>query len=130
MEERMTSKAIARRILIIEDSPVIALATEEMISALGHIPAGPLGNMASALEYAESGEMDAAVVDLNIRGTKTFALFSIFKRRDIPFLIISGYADWKMPDEWADRPRLQKPFSEEQLRASLSEIFPAPDQAL
>ena len=110
-------------ILIIEDSPVIALATEDMIRAFGHIPAGPAGNMASALEYAESGEIDAAIVDLNIRGTKTFALFSILKRRTIPFLIISGYADWKMPDEWADRPRLQKPFSEEQLRAKLDEIL-------
>ena len=120
----MTSNPIGSSILIIEDSPVIALATEEMILAFGYIPAGPVGNMASALEYAESGGVDAAIVDLNIRGTKTFALFSILKRRNIPFLIISGYADWKMPEEWADRPRLQKPFSEEQLRAKLSEVLP------
>jgi len=119
----MTSSSSAVRILIIEDSPVIALATEEMLSASGYVPAGPIGNMASALEFAESGEMDAAIVDLNIRGTKTFALFSILKRRSIPFLIMSGYADWKMPDEWADRPRLQKPFSEEQLRTKLSELL-------
>ncbi len=120
----MKSNSTGYRILIVEDSPVIALATEEMVCDFGHVPLGPIGNMASALEYAESGEMDAAIVDLNIRGTKTFTLLSILDRRGIPFLIISGYADWKMPDEWSGRARLQKPFNEEQLRAKLSEILP------
>ncbi len=120
----MKSNSTGYRILIVEDSPVIALATEEMLRDFGHAPLGPIGNMASALEYAESGEMDAAIVDLNIRGTKTFTLLSILDRRGVPFLIISGYADWKMPDEWSGRARLQKPFNEEQLRAKLSEILP------
>jgi len=120
----MNSKSTGLRILIIEDSPVIALATEEMLRAFGHVPLGPVGNMASALELAESQEMDAAIVDLNIRGTKTFSLLSILDRRDVPFLIISGYADWKMPDEWLGRARLQKPFNETQLRAKLTEILP------
>jgi DNA-binding NtrC family response regulator len=121
----MTGNSTGFRILIIEDSPVIAMATEEMLRASGYVPAGPIGNMASALEYVENGEMDGAIVDLNIRGAKTFGLFSILKRRNVPFLIMSGYADWKMPDEWADRPRLQKPFSEVQLRAKLSELLSA-----
>ncbi len=120
----MNSVAKGCRILIIEDSPVIALATEQMLRDFGHEPLGPVGNMASALEYAETMAMDAAIVDLNIRGTKTFSLLSILERRGVPFLIISGYADWKMPDEWASRARLQKPFSEEQLRDKLSEILP------
>lgn len=119
----MTANSSGLRILIVEDSPVIAMTTEEMLVQSGYVPAGPVGNMASALEYAESGEMDAAIVDLNIRGTKTFGLFAVLKRRSIPFLIMSGYADWKMPSEWADRPRLQKPFSEEQLRTKLGELL-------
>ena len=119
----MTSKSTGLRILIVEDSPVIALATEDMLRAFGYVPLGPAGNMAAALDLAESEEMDAAIVDLNIRGTKSFTLLSILDRRDVPFLIISGYADWKMPDEWADRPRLQKPFNEEQLRTKLSVLL-------
>ncbi len=119
----MDGKLTSLRILIVEDSPVIALATEDMLREFGHVPLGPAGNMASALELAESEEMDAAIVDLNIRGTKSFTLLSILDRRDVPFLIISGYADWKMPDEWSSRARLQKPFSETQLRTKLAEIL-------
>jgi CheY-like chemotaxis protein len=120
----MKGRTNGLRILIVEDSPVIALAIEDMLHALGHVPLGPVGNMASALEMARTGQMDAAVVDLNVRGTKTFALLKILDDRNVPFLIISGYADWKMPNEWLARPRLQKPFSERQLREKLAEVLP------
>ncbi len=120
----MNEKLTGFRILVIEDSPVVAMATEDMIRFFGHVPLGPVGNMALALELAEREEMDAAIVDLNIRGTKSFTLMTILNRRNIPFLIISGYADWKMPDEWSGCARLQKPFSEMQLRAKLTEILP------
>ncbi len=119
----MDSKPAALRILIVEDSPVIALAAEDMLRAFGYVPLGPVGNMADALALAENEDMDAAIIDLNIRGTKAYSLLSILTKRNIPFLIISGYADWKMPDEWAGRPRLQKPFSETQLRDKLTDIF-------
>lgn len=112
------------RILVVEDSPVIATAMEEMLLAFGHVPLGPVGNMAAALASVENETMDAAIVDLNIRGTKAFSLLSILARRRIPFIIVSGYADWKMPDEWADCVRLQKPFNELQLHAKLAEILP------
>ena len=103
---------------------MIALAIEDMLHALGHVPLGPVGNMASALEMARTGQMDAAVVDLNVRGTKTFALLKILDDRNVPFLIISGNADRKLPNELLDRPRLQKPFSERQLREKLAEVLP------
>ena len=121
----MDSSSGGLRILIIEDSPVVAIATEEMLRDLGHTALGPAGNMASALELGENEEMDAAIVDLNIRGTKAFSLLKILEARGIPFLLASGYADWSMPNEWADRPRLQKPFSASQLRAKLNELFTA-----
>ena len=119
----MESKPTELRILVVEDSPVIAMATEDMLRAFGHMPLGPVGNMADALASVENEEMDAAIVDLNIRGTKVFSLLSILERRGIPFLIVSGYADWKMPNEWARRPRLQKPFSETQLRDKLTDVL-------
>jgi hypothetical protein len=59
----------------------------------------------------------------SIRGAKAFSLFSALDRRQIPFIIASGYADWTMPVEWQDRSRLPKPFTELQLRAKLDELL-------
>jgi DNA-binding response OmpR family regulator len=108
---------------VIEDSPVVALAIEEMLQAFGMLPVGPFGNIAAALDAAENEEVDAAILDLNIRGTKAFSLFSALDRRHIPFMIASGYADWTMPEEWQNRTRLAKPFDGHQLRAKLEEVL-------
>lgn len=112
-----------RRILIVEDSPVVALACEDMLRDLGCVPVGPAINMAAALQLAADEQVDAAVVDINIRGGKVFPVLRILAGRGIPFLLASGYADWSMPEEWQDRPRLAKPFSPNSLRDSLLELL-------
>lgn len=111
------------RILVVEDSPVVSLAFEGMLDNVGMEAVGPFGNMADALKAAENEPLDAAIVDLNIRGSKAFSLFHVLARRNVPFLIASGYADWSMPEEWRDRPRLSKPFSDQQFRAKLNELL-------
>jgi CheY-like chemotaxis protein len=108
-----------RRILVIEDSPVVALACEDMLRDMGCVPVGPAINMAAALQLAADEQLDAAVVDINIRGGKVFPVLKVLAGRGIPFLLASGYADWSMPEEWLDRPRLAKPFSPNLLRESL-----------
>jgi len=46
-------------------------------------------------------------------------LCDLLDARGIPFLLTSGYADWQVPDEWQRRPRLQKPYTFDQLRDAL-----------
>ncbi len=116
----LTDKAI----LVVEDSPLIAATTEEILLELGCAVVGPAGTMAEALQLCDQGAFDAALVDLNIRGSKTFSLFKILARRQIPFIIITGYADWSMPEEWKQSPRLLKPFDKEMVGDSLLRILP------
>ena len=118
----MDAKLNGRRILVIEDSPIVADDTGEIIRSLGGEVVGPAPNMAAALQLAEGEQFDAAVVDINIRGGKAFSVLSILDRRKIPFLLTSGYANWSMPDEWQERPRLPKPYSESALREQLERL--------
>ena len=108
-----------RHILIVEDSPVVAEACDDMLRDMGCRVVGPATNMAAALQLATEEELDAALVDINIRGGKAFPVLKILAGRGIPFLLASGYADWSMPEEWRDRPRLAKPYSPNLLRESL-----------
>ena len=102
---------------------MIADDTEEMLRSLGAIVVGPAQNMATALQLAEKEEIDAAVVDVNIRGGKAFSVLSILDGRGIPFLLTSGYANWSMPEEWQERPRLPKPYSEVALRGQIEQLL-------
>lgn len=111
-----------RKILLVEDSPVISDATEMMLRDMGCELVGPVGTMAPALVLAEEEAMDAAVVDINIRGGKAYLLLSVLARRGIPFLLTSGYADWTMPEEWRERPRLAKPYDEAELKQAVQAL--------
>ena len=114
---------VGRRILVVEDSPVVADACGDMLRDMGCILVGPATNMAGALQLAGEEALDAALVDLNIRGGKAFPVLRILGQRGVPFLLASGYADWSMPDEWQDRPRLAKPYSPNLLRESLIDLL-------
>ena len=117
------STLASRRILIVEDSPVVAEVLREMLIDLGCEVVGPTGNMAVAQALAGGEPLDAAVIDLNIRGGKVYPVARTLAGRDIPFLITSGYGDWTMPEEWKGRPRLKKPFKEDELRRKLEELL-------
>ena len=59
---------------------------------------------------AEGEQIDAAIVDIHIRGEKAFAICEILQARGVPFVLTSGYANWPVPEKWEDRPRLAKPY--------------------
>ena len=112
-----------RRILVIEESPVVAPFTAEVLSELGCQVVGPAPNMAAARELVEGSEFDAALMDVHIRGERVFPICEMLQARGVPFLFTSGYADWQMPEKWQDRPRLQKPYTVEQVEEALGALF-------
>jgi DNA-binding NtrC family response regulator len=108
-----------KRVLVIEDSPVVAEFAAEALETLGCEVVGPARNMAVARELSDSGRADVALVDVRIRGEKSFAVCEILNRRGVPFVLTSGYADWAVPQEWAGRPQLPKPYKLQDLQAAL-----------
>ena len=118
------SKSRNMRILLVEDSPVVSLRTEDSLTDHGYFVVGPAYDMTQAMDLAAREQIDAAVVDLNIRGEKSFPVLGVLNERDIPFVITSGYANWSMPEEWQDSPRLQKPFEEKKLLDLLDDLIP------
>src|SRR5690348_14458202 len=113
------SALTGRRILVVEDSPVVAPFTVNLLEELGCVAIGPAPNMATARALIESESFDAAIMDVHIRGERVFSLCEMLESRDVPFLLTSGYADWQIPSDWLDRPQLQKPYTLDQLREVL-----------
>lgn len=112
-----------RRILVVEDSPVVGPFTVDILADLGCEVVGPAPNMAAARELADAATFDAALMDVHIRGERVFPLCEILDARGIPFALTSGYADWHMPEKWDGRPRLQKPYTIEQVEKTLSALL-------
>src|SRR4051794_37189772 len=84
-----------RRVLLIEDSPVVGPFTADLLDELGCDVVGPAPNMAAARELAEDGGYEAALMDIHIRGERVFPLCDLLEARGVPFVLTSGYADWQ-----------------------------------
>ncbi|HEX5238411.1 MAG TPA: hypothetical protein VFW39_08115 [Sphingomicrobium sp.] len=110
---------------MIEDSPVVGPFTADLLGELGCEVVGPAPNMAAARELIETEEFDAALVDVHIRGERVFGLCELLQQRDTPFVLTSGYADWQMPEKWQDSPRVQKPYTPEQVEQALRGVLRA-----
>ena len=57
-----------RRILIVEDEPLIAMMLEDFLDSLGHRVQGTCDTVKCALEEVEKGGFDLAILDVNLKG--------------------------------------------------------------
>ena len=126
-KQKSTPGLTAKRILIVEDSPVVGPFTADLLEELGCIVVGPAPNMALGRQLIESQKIDGALVDVHIRGERVFPLCEALASRKVPFVLTSGYADWNMPDKWQDRPRLQKPYTLREVEEALKTVLGASD---
>ena len=80
-----------RRVLIVEDQPLIAMEMENMLTGLGHFVTATATRIGKALSLAEGSEFDLAVLDINLAESNTFQVAAILRKRGIPFFFTSGY---------------------------------------
>jgi CheY-like chemotaxis protein len=101
----------ARRILVVEDEYFLADDICKTLRALGADVAGPVGHLEDALEILQDGDiLDAAVLDVSIRGDMIFPVARQLRARDVPFVFTTGYDRISIPSEFHDVLLLEKPI--------------------
>ena len=110
------------RILLVEDEMLVAMNMEDMLLDLGHELAGVASRLAPALELAREAAFDAAILDVNLAGERSFPVAALLAGRGIPFLFATGYGIGGVDPEWRDRPVLQKPFRQNELAAAIAAL--------
>ena len=93
-----------RHVLLVEDEPLIAMMLEDFLDALDKELAGTADSVAAALPLIESGGIEPAILDVNLRGgEKSFAIADALAQKDIPFVFATGGSG----DEIADPQNLK-----------------------
>ena len=118
----MSSDLKKCRVLIVEDELLIAMIVEDVLSDLGCEVVGPEGGLEAAMKLARDEPLDAAILDVTIRGGQVFPVAAILLERGVPFVLASGYGDWALPKGLQNQPRLTKPFDSTDLERALSAI--------
>ena len=115
------------RVLLLEDEVLIAMDLQAMLEDGGHTVIGPVETVADALARLDADRPDAAVLDLHLGDTSSVEVAQALAARRIPFLFATGAAGSAiLPEGFADRPVLVKPFDGPALRDALAEVSAAP----
>lgn len=111
-------------ILFVDDDPLIAMSTAEMLEDLGHHVIG-VNSGVHALEILRSEQpIDLMMTDHMMPGMTGLELVAASRdvRPTLPVLLATGYAE--LPEgAQLDLPRLAKPYHQDQLRDRLAQIL-------
>lgn len=117
------------RVLVVEDEWLIADQIAVALEEGGYDVVGPVGRVPEALALVGAQRIDAALVDVNVHGERSFALAERLAEATIPFAFLSGYSTTDMPADFQDRPLLQKPVGAHDVSACMDELLAHGTQA-
>jgi CheY-like chemotaxis protein len=102
------------KILVVEDDYLVALAVASLLEEAGASVIGPVGWADEALSLVEDGNerVDAAILDVDLHGQKSYAVADALARRNIRFVFATGYGEASIDRRYQHHPRCQKPFDE------------------
>ena len=109
----------ARRILIVEDEFLVAMLLEDLLSEMGHRVVTCIARIDKAMQFADDGDIDFAILDVNLGGQQSFPVAEILRRRGIPFVFATGYGANGVSDEFRNELTLQKPYEPRELEQAI-----------
>ena len=118
--------AQAKRILVVEDEPMIRMLLEDLLSELGYTVAAEAAGIEEALEATKNADFDLAILDANLNGQPASPVADALVTRGTPFVFATGYGE--VPKPYRDRPMLTKPFQMAGLKQMLQSALDSGSQ--
>lgn len=112
-----------KRILLVEDEALVAMLLEDLVADLGAVVIGPEGQLDLAIALAETETLDAAILDINLGGKRSYGVADALRQRSIPFAFATGYGASGVDDSHRDVPVLMKPYSAQDVSRTLAELL-------
>ena len=110
-----------RRILVVEDEPLIALELAEALESAGLTVVGPVGSVRDALPLV--AHCDAAALDVNLGSETSEAVAHALAQAGRPFVVVSGYERGQQPLVFREAPHVAKPINTEALVSALKRLL-------
>ena len=111
-----------RRLLLVEDSLMIALDAQAMLADEG-LDVEVAGTISDGLRLLAVDSFDAAVLDVNLSGETSFRVADELIARGLPFVFATGYGESiVIPDRFHAVPVVSKPYDSVALRLAFGTI--------
>ena len=110
-------------VFLVEDEVMIRMMVADMLEELGYSVAAEAGEINEAIRLAGTTEFDIAILDVNVNGKVISPVAEVLAGRGRPFIFATGYGAQGLPEEYRNRPTLQKPFQMETLAQVLADTL-------
>ncbi len=112
-----------RRVLVVEDEMLILMMIEDMLADLGCEAVSTAATVDHALSLVGSQDFDAAMLDMNLSGSKCYAVADALAARSVPYFFSTGNSAGEMDDGYRDQEVLRKPFRNKDLVDVLTRVL-------
>jgi PAS domain S-box-containing protein len=112
-----------KRILVIEDEPLIGMVLSDYLEDAGCEVVGPAQSFDNARALAAEAHIDGALVDGNLAGRPVDDIARLLRDRGVPFAFVTGYGRNALPGGFEDAPIVEKPFTQEQVVVALDRLL-------
>lgn len=114
---------VGHRLLLVEDSLIIALDAEDIAERLGADKVVTAATMPAGLEAIETFQPTIAMLDINLGDRTSFPIADKLAALGVPFLFASGYGEQaQLPDAHRERTVVQKPYTLENVARAISQL--------
>jgi light-regulated signal transduction histidine kinase (bacteriophytochrome)/CheY-like chemotaxis protein len=113
-----------KTVMLVEDSLIIALDAEDIISRLGAETVATSSTVEAALDNLGQMTPAIAILDINLGDQNSFGIADRLLEMNVPFLFASGYGEQaKLPMDHRSRIVVQKPYTMENLARGIAELL-------
>ena len=117
--ENRTDMIPLRRLLLVEDSMMIALDAQATLGESG-LDVEVAGTTADARRSLKINDFDAVVLDINLSGEMSFGVADDLVGLGLPFVFATGYGEsLVIPDRFKAVPVVSKPYDSTALKTAL-----------
>ena len=121
--EEAAAPRISDTALIVEDNLIIAMAAEVILLELGARHVETAASVNQAMQAIARTQPSFALLDVNLGSESSIAVGKKLTELKVPFIFATGYGERApIPEELADAPVIQKPYTRETVEAALGKL--------
>lgn len=111
-----------KRILVVEDEPLVAMDIAATLSEAGGEIIGPAATVDIAAAHIADSSFDVALLDANLGGHSVEGLAAALTQRNVPFAFVTGYGRDALPEAFRQAHVVGKPFNARELLRTIGQL--------
>ena len=119
----MTGPLAGQRILVVEDEMLVLANIEMTLGDLGCSTFWTAASVSQAITLITECDFDAAILDVNLAGEKSYPVADALAERGIPFAFSTACGGHGGRTDLENRPVLRKPYMRAGLEAVLTDLL-------